>query len=185
MQSAAGCVIEMASAGADVVAGSRECADGTGAQARASFAGLARTWRRREFGNVERFAEPKRSAVAVPKPVAGMDQDANRRWMDRLGAPRPLLERPERRPAEGEKRRRAEVARQPFDDAPAPAVERIVGAVARFRAGGERVRAAAADEAGKDDGANAGEVSEPLLLFQSQRAARNEARPGDGGQHSL
>ena len=53
--------------------------------------------------------------------------------MHRLRAPRPLLERPEGRSAEGEQGHRAEIARQRFDHPPAPAVERMVEPVAAPR----------------------------------------------------
>jgi hypothetical protein len=94
--------------------------------------------------------------------------------MNRFGAHRPLLERPERRSAEREKRLRAEVARQSFDYPPAPAVERMVGPIARLRAGGERVPARAPGHAGKDDRPNIGKRALPLAVLESERAARNE-----------
>ena len=84
--------------------------------------------------------------------------------MHRLRAPRPLLERPERRTAEREKRLPAKIARQRFDHPPAPAVERIVGSVSGLRARGERAPPVAPGHAGEHDGANVCELAPPLVL---------------------
>jgi hypothetical protein len=126
----AGRVLKMACACGDVVAGGRERADRTRVQAPAPFAGLTWTGDCFQFGNIQRLPKPERPAIAVPEPASGMDQETDRRGMHRLRTPRPLLERPEWRPAEGEKRRRAKVARQTFDQPSAPAVERMLGASA-------------------------------------------------------
>ena len=105
--------------------------------------------------------------------------------MHRLRAPRPLLERPEQRSAEGEQGERAEVARQSLDDAPTPTVERMVGAVSGLGAGGECGPAVAAGHAGENDRANAGEGAAPVFVGKKEGAARNEARLRDGGRDSL
>jgi hypothetical protein len=114
-----------------------------------------------------------------------MDQKANRRGMHRLGAPRPSLEWPEGRPAEGEERRRAEFARERLDRPPAPAVERMVGAVAGFVALGERAPAVASDHAGENDRVNIRERAAPLFVGEEEGAARSEASSRDGGENSL
>ena len=101
--------------------------------------------------------------------------------MNGFRAPRPLLEGPERRPAEGEERERAEVARHRFDDAPAPAVDRMTGAVGGLAARGERVPPVAAGHAGEHDRADAGKRAAPLFVGEEEGAAGNEAGSRDGG----
>jgi hypothetical protein len=92
-----------------------------------------------------------------------------------------LLERPERRSAEGEQGKRAKIVRQRLDDAPTPAVERMVGAVARFGAIRECAPAFTARKAGENDGANVRKGAAPLFVGEKESAARNEARLRDGG----
>ena len=58
------------------------------------------------------LGEAQRAAIGMPKAVARMNQKADRRGMDRLGALRPSLERQERRPAKGKQRVAAEFARE-------------------------------------------------------------------------
>ena len=102
--------------------------------------------------------------------------------MHRLATPRPLLERKGRRPAEGIKRLRAEIGRQRADDPPAPAVERMVDAVAGLIARGESVPAVAPGHADENDRANVGERAASLVVPEPHRAARDEAGPLDGGE---
>src|SRR5271155_5343494 len=104
-----------------------------------------------------------------------MDQDADRRRMNRLGAHRPLLERPEGRSVEWEKRLRAKVARQTFDQPSAPAVKRMVGPVARLRTGGERIPALAPGHARKHDRPHVRERASLLIAGEEESAARNKA----------
>ena len=121
----------------------------------------------------------------MPKPVARMDQNSDRRGMYRFGAPRPLLERPERGPAKGKQRLGAEFARQSLDHPPAPAVERIVQTVACFRRCDECAPAVAPGHAGKHDCANVSERADAFVVLELERAARNEAGSFDGGDYSL
>ena len=139
----------------------------------------------RRFGQGDRFAKPERAAVRMPKPVTGMDQKSDRRGMDRLGAPRPLLERPERRAAKGEQRFRAEFARQSLDHPPAPAVERIVQTVACLGRCGECAPALAPSNAGEHDRPNVRQLVNTVAISESARAARNEAGPLDGEKDGL
>ena len=113
-----------------------------------------------------------------------MDEEAERRGMDRLGAPRPLLEGQVRRAAEGIERDRAEIARQCVDDAPAPPVERMLDAVARLVARGEGVPARAPGHADEDDRADVRERPCPLVVGETEGAARDEAGALDGGKDS-
>ena len=176
----AGRAFHMGHAGRDIVAGARERAHRTGFQAPAPGAGFTWARERRRRWNGELFAKTERAAVGMPEPVARMDEDSDRRGMDRLGPARPLLERPERRAAEGEEGRAAEFARQRLDHPPAPAVERIAQAVASLGRSGERAPALAPSHAGKDDRADAGERALLLAVFEPERAARNEAGSPDG-----
>src|SRR5277367_6697598 len=136
----------MTCAGGDVIACGRKRAYWTGSQAPAAGAGFARTRDCGRFGHGERLAKAERAAVRMPQPIALMDQKADRRGMDRLGAARPLLERPERRPAKGEQRFRAEFARETPDHPLAPAVERMGGAVSGFGAFSKRIPTVASGE---------------------------------------
>ena len=95
--------------------------------------------------------------------------------MDRFGAARPLLEGEVRRAAERIERDRAEVARQPVDDAPAEPVERMLGPVARLVARGEGVPARAPGDADQHDRANFGERADPLAV---RRGGRRRAEQG-------
>jgi len=82
--------------------------------------------------------------------------------MHRLGAHRPALKRPVRRAVERVESARAEPDRQRVDDAPAPAVERIGGAVPRLRRSRERRPAA---PTGKADERDRRDVGERALSF--------------------
>ena len=115
----AGRALHMGDAGADVVAGGRERPDRASFQAPASEARIAGGRSGLWLGDGERVGKAQRAAIGVPQPVAGMDQNSDRRDMDGLGAPRPLLERQPRRPAKGKQRCRAELrarcSRSPAD----------------------------------------------------------------------
>jgi len=105
--------------------------------------------------------------------------------MNRLGALSPSLEGMEWRAAEREQGDRAEVARERFDDAPAPAVERMVGAVGRFGARRKYAPPLAARKTGENNRANVGKWAGPVGVLKPQRAARDEAGAGDGGQYGF
>ena len=72
----------------------------------------------RRLGYGERFAEAKRAAIGMPKPVMRMDEKPDRRGMDRFGALRPSLERQKRRAAKRKQRSGAEFARESLDQPP-------------------------------------------------------------------
>ena len=109
-----------------------------------------------------------------------MDEEAERRGMDRLGPPRPLLEREVRWAAEGIKRDRSEVLRQPLDDATAPPVERMLSPVPRLLARGESVPARASGHADEQDRADVRERALPLAVGKMERAACDKAGARDG-----
>jgi hypothetical protein len=111
-----------------------------------------------------------------------MDQHADRRRMDGLGAARPLLEGEMRRPAKGEERLGREGARERTDDTPAPPVERMREAVDPLRARSESVPARATGDADENDRADPGESPCPLGGGKMEGAARNEAGAADGGK---
>src|SRR5579863_9573927 len=80
-----------------VIALVRERPDGARGKARPPGAGRARAFHLLPLGQIERLREDQRAAIAVPEPVAGMDEHAERRRAQRLGLPAPTLERPIRR----------------------------------------------------------------------------------------
>src|SRR5258708_22229030 len=105
--------------------------------------------------------------------------------MNGFGALRPSLERQEGRAAKGKQRLAAELARQSLDQAPAPAVERVVQPVARLGRFSECVPTRAPGHAGENDCAHAGEFADPFALRERNCAAWNKAGSPDGGEHSL
>jgi hypothetical protein len=105
--------------------------------------------------------------------------------MDGLGAPRPLLERQERRAAKGKERFRAKFKRETLDHPAAPAVERMIGSIARLGRGGEGFPALASGHADENDRANVAEVARPLARLEPQSPARNEASLRDRLENSL
>ncbi len=125
-----------AGAGGDVVAVRGERADRTGAEARARDTGLARARRARaSAGMAIGSAKRERAAIAVPQAVVGMDQQPERRDMHGLGAHRPTLERPVRRPVEGIERPRPQ---SPAASAPITRrLQRSSGSARPSRASGE------------------------------------------------
>src|SRR5574337_1840860 len=101
----------MRRAGGDVVALVAERADRTGAETRALTASVAGARGRRDRWNLKRLGKAERAAIGMPKPIDRVNENADRRKMHGLGAARPLLKRPMRRPAERIERRRAELSR--------------------------------------------------------------------------
>ena len=91
-----------------------------------------------------------------------------------------------RRAAERIERTSPEFRRHAVDDAPAPAVERIGGAVMRLRRLGELHPAAPAGEADEDDRRNLGQPIAALLGFERETAISGESarrdRFSDGGK---
>ena len=170
----------MRDAGGDVVAADEERADRTGAKAGLRGAEFARARRRLPRRDVERFGKAERAAIGVPEAVDRVDEEAERRGMDRLGPPRPLLEGEVRWAAERIKRDRSEVLRQPVDDAPAPPVERMLCPVARLFARGESVPARASGHADEHDRADVRERALPLAVGKMERAACGKAGALDG-----
>src|SRR6185312_6721892 len=88
-----------------------EGAHGAGGEARLVQAAVARARppvRRRQ---IDHLGESQRAAISMPQAPVGMDQDPERRGMDRLGLLGPALEREEGRAAEGEERGCAEGSR--------------------------------------------------------------------------
>jgi len=105
----------------------------------------------------------------MPEAIFGVDQDAQRRRVKRLGAERPALERPVGL-AKGKERAGAEFLRHRLDDAARPAVQRIGGAVDVGREGVPHGRAGVADE---EQGADAFEVR--LVRLGMEAAAQDQA----------
>jgi hypothetical protein len=81
-----------------------------------------------------------------------------------------------------EKGQRAEVVRKSFNDASAPAVQRMVDPVARLGAPRERAPPVASGHASENDRANIRERAAPFALFEAHRSARYEAVLFDGGE---
>ena len=77
---------------------------------------------------------------------------------------------------------RAEITRKSFNDACAPAVQRMVDPVARLGAPRERAPPVASGHAGENDRANIRERDAPFALFEAHRSARYEAGLFDGGE---
>src|SRR6185437_4106641 len=67
------CVFQMAGASRDIVGARREGAHGASLQAPATRARLAWARNDRRFGCGQRFAEPQRAAIGVPKAVIRMN----------------------------------------------------------------------------------------------------------------
>jgi hypothetical protein len=111
-----------------------------------------------------------------------MDQEADRRGIKRLAAPRPLLERPAGRPAEGVERDCAEFARKPPDHAAAEPVERMTLFVSRLGRGSEGVPALAPRHADENDGPRVRERSLPLGLGKAEGGAGDQACALDRGK---
>ncbi len=88
-----------------------------------------------------------------------------------------------RRPAERKERDRLKISGERVDNPAAEPVERMIGAVAGFRARGESVPAEPPGHADEDDRADARKRPCPLAVGQKERAAGDEAGAGDGGKN--
>ena len=122
----------MADAGRHIIAVAAECPDRAGRKA--GLGGAAVAWAGAQVGMGQRdpLGERQRAAIGMPKAPVGMDQDAERRRMDRLRAPCPALERQVGRTAEREERSGPEHGRQLPDQAAGPAIQRMGRAVVRL-----------------------------------------------------
>ena len=108
---------QMLGADIDVIAALAERPDRASGKARPGLTTFARVRPPFARRNRDRLHKPQGAAIAVPKPVLGMDQQSERRRRDRFGAHRPALERQVRRPFEREQRDGAEPRSEAADHA--------------------------------------------------------------------
>ena len=96
-------------------------------------------WRRRPLllWEIEALPQAKRPTIGVPQPPLWVDEQAQRRAMDRLGLQRPRLEVQPGRAAERVKGGRPKLRRHAVDQPPRPSVQRIGQSIMKLERAGK------------------------------------------------
>lgn len=166
--------LNMPGADSNVIAFIVESADRTRRQARLLPTGYARahpTVGRRRLNPV---AKHEGAAPGMPKTPVGMNEHSDRRRINRFRHLRPANERRPGRPAEWEDSARAKFLGEPANHTLRPAVQRIWGAVTRFRRGGE-LRPMLAPDKADEHNCSSLDPRSPIVRFGMKGAAKGEA----------